>query len=217
MQRHKDVTGLRNKSFPHFDELAFIFGKDRATREGAEAPTDAVETIDVEETVGKEASEAYFSMNVGNNDDGMVNRVSLENFQESVFFNNTGNNKSSPSTGKRPTMQGETDVARKRQKIKKSNEIDEIVLKNMAKLGEVCEGAKEEIGKLATCFQHLADNAKWKMQIYDAIAAIEGLTDEDALKADAIISTDVDKTNFLFSIPDHMKKLYVQQLLNGSI
>ncbi|XVF78399.1 hypothetical protein PTKIN_Ptkin14bG0129000 [Pterospermum kingtungense] len=87
----------------------------------------------------------------------------------------------------------------------------------MAKLDEICEGAKEEIGKLASCFQHLADNAKRKMQVYDVIAAIEGLTDEDALKAIAIISTDTDKTNVLFSIPDRMKKLYVQQLLNGSM
>ncbi|XVF44950.1 hypothetical protein PTKIN_Ptkin02bG0164300 [Pterospermum kingtungense] len=114
LKGHKDAAGLGNKPFPHFDELALIFGKDRATGEGAEAPADAVETIDVEEAIGKEASEAYFSMHVGNNDDGMVNGVSLENFQESMFFNNTGNNESSPSTGKRPTMQGETDVARKR-------------------------------------------------------------------------------------------------------
>ena len=55
------------------------------------------------------------------------------------------------------------------------------------------------------------------MQVYDVIVAIEGLTDEDALKSGAIISTDVDKTNYFFSIPDRMKKLYVQGLLGGSM
>ena len=85
----------------------------------------------------------------------------------------------------------------------------------MAKLGEVCEGTNEEIGKLATCFQHLANNVKRKMQVYDVIATIEGLTYKDAFRVDAIISTDVDKTNYFFSISNHIKKFYVQGLLRG--
>ncbi|XVE86647.1 hypothetical protein DITRI_Ditri18aG0051500 [Diplodiscus trichospermus] len=179
---HKDVVGLR-KFFPHFDELAIIFGKDRVTEDGAEASTDAVENIEVEEAIAKASSEAYNAMNVGNDDDFLFNEVNLENFEDLVFFSNIGNTKSSTSATRRPTMQSE----------------------------------KEEISKLATCFQHLADNAKRKMQLYDVIAAIQGLTDEDALKAGAIISTDVDKTNYFFSISDRMKKLYVQGLLSGSI
>ena len=106
-------------------------------------------------------------------------------------------------------MQGESEVARKKQKTKKVNEKDETFFKNIAKLGEIYEGAKEEIGKLANCFQHLADNVKRKMQVYDVIAVIESLTNEDALKASAIISTDVDKTNchngFLLDLKDKTK------------
>ena len=55
------------------------------------------------------------------------------------------------------------------------------------------------------------------MQVYDVIVVIEGLTNEDALKAGAIISIDVNKTNYFFPIPDRMKKLYVQGLLAGSM
>ncbi|XVF48100.1 hypothetical protein PTKIN_Ptkin03bG0164400 [Pterospermum kingtungense] len=172
-----------------FVQLVLRMRLDRATGEGAEAtgegaevPGDAVENIQVEEATEKATSEAYDVMNNGENYDDYFD-VNLENVSESILFTNTGNSESSPSMGKRPTVQG----------------------------------AKEEIGKLASCFQHLADNAKRKMQVYDVIAAIEGLTDEDALKAIAIISADTDKTNVLFSIPDCMKKLYVQQLLNGSM
>ncbi|XVF58897.1 hypothetical protein PTKIN_Ptkin07bG0103000 [Pterospermum kingtungense] len=145
----------------------------------------------------------------------MFNDINLENFQESVFVNNTGNNESSPSIARMPTIDDETERAR--QKGKKSNVKDVTFVENMAKLGEVCEGAKQEISKLANCFQHLVDNAKKKMQVYDVIAAIESLTKEDALRAGAILATNVDKTNFLFSIPDDMKKAYVQGLLNGSM
>ncbi|XVE78958.1 hypothetical protein DITRI_Ditri14bG0020100 [Diplodiscus trichospermus] len=217
IDEHKDATGLRNKHFPHFDELAIIFGKDRATGDEVEVSAEAVENIEVEEAAVKAALEAYNAMNVGNDDDGLFNEVNLENFEDSVFFGNTGNAESSTGATRRPAMQSETNVVRKKRKIKKGNGTDDAFLKNMAKLGDVCEGAKEEIGKLATCFQHLVDNAKRKMQLYDVIVAIKGLTDENALKVGAIISTDIDKTNYFFSIPDRMKKLYVQGLLSGSI
>ncbi|XVF40553.1 hypothetical protein PTKIN_Ptkin01aG0122900 [Pterospermum kingtungense] len=172
LEGHKDAAGLRNKPFSHYDELGIIFGKDRAIKEGAEAAGDAVENIQVEEAIEKAASEAYDAMNNGENYDDYFD-VNLENVSESILFTNTGNSESSPSIGKRPTMQGEKDMARKRQKTKKSSEIDETFVKNMAKLGEICEGAKEEIGKLASCFQHLADNAKRKMQVYDVMLRLK--------------------------------------------
>ena len=34
---------MNNKPFPHFDDLVIIFGKDRATKEGAKTAADAVE------------------------------------------------------------------------------------------------------------------------------------------------------------------------------
>ncbi|KAF7812456.1 protein ANTAGONIST OF LIKE HETEROCHROMATIN PROTEIN 1-like [Senna tora] len=48
---HKNAIGLRNKEFPHFDDLTSIFGNDRATGVGAEPPADAVEEIEKEETL----------------------------------------------------------------------------------------------------------------------------------------------------------------------
>ncbi|XVF70030.1 hypothetical protein PTKIN_Ptkin11bG0128500 [Pterospermum kingtungense] len=216
LKEHKDAASLRNKPFPHYDELTIIFGKDRATGKGAEAPIDAVKNIEVEEATAKTALEAYNAMNSSEYED-MFNDVNLENFQESVFLNNTGNNESFPATTRMPTMDGETERARKNQKVTKGNVKDLTFVENMAKLGEVCEGAKQEISKLANCFQHLADNAKRKMQVYDVIAAIEGLSKEDALRVGAILATNVDKTNFLLSILDDMNKAYVQGLLNGSM
>ena len=40
---------MRNKPFPHFNDLAIVFGRDRATRAGAETPADAVEEVEMEE------------------------------------------------------------------------------------------------------------------------------------------------------------------------
>ena len=45
MPKHK---GYRNKPVPNFDRYGIVFGKDRATGEGAEGPADVVENIEVE-------------------------------------------------------------------------------------------------------------------------------------------------------------------------
>ena len=151
----KMLQGLRNKHFLDLDELAIIFGRDRATGEGVEAPVDAVENIEAEEATAKAASEAYNAINVSEDDEGFFNEVNLENIQESIPFSNIGNSDSSISAARRPKVQGESEMAKKKQKTKKGNETDETFFKNIAKLGEIYEGTKEEIGKLANCFQHL--------------------------------------------------------------
>lgn len=49
MQTHKDDVGLYSRSFPHYNQLAEIFGKDRANEKGAKSTADAVEELDREE------------------------------------------------------------------------------------------------------------------------------------------------------------------------
>ncbi|KAG6468192.1 hypothetical protein ZIOFF_072763 [Zingiber officinale] len=44
---HPAAIGLRNKEFPHLDDLMFVWGKDHATRAKAETPSDAVEEINL--------------------------------------------------------------------------------------------------------------------------------------------------------------------------
>ena len=49
LQGHPDAASLRNKPFPHYDDLAHVFGKDRATGFSAEGPSNMVQTVDREE------------------------------------------------------------------------------------------------------------------------------------------------------------------------
>ena len=48
MQQNKDAAGWRNKSFPIYDRLVNIFGKDRAIGKEAETPAEMVENMDQE-------------------------------------------------------------------------------------------------------------------------------------------------------------------------
>ncbi|KAK2995344.1 hypothetical protein RJ640_006564 [Escallonia rubra] len=53
IESHPEAKGLLNKPLFKYDQLGFIFGKDRATGKSAEAPGDAVEDLDREEgTIG---------------------------------------------------------------------------------------------------------------------------------------------------------------------
>ena len=39
------AVGLRNKLFPHYNELTLVFGKDRAIESAKENPTDMAQTV----------------------------------------------------------------------------------------------------------------------------------------------------------------------------
>nr|CAD1825800.1 unnamed protein product [Ananas comosus var. bracteatus] len=50
VKSHPNAVGLRGKSFPYFEELLIVFGKDRATGITTESPANAVANIKGEET-----------------------------------------------------------------------------------------------------------------------------------------------------------------------
>ncbi|XP_042019106.1 uncharacterized protein At2g29880-like [Salvia splendens] len=51
LKSHPDCTFMKNKSFPYFDQLSIVWGKDRAAGLHAEVPLDVVEELDREENV----------------------------------------------------------------------------------------------------------------------------------------------------------------------
>ncbi|XP_047948979.1 uncharacterized protein At2g29880-like [Salvia hispanica] len=51
LKSHPDCTFMKNKSFPYFDQLSIVWGKDRAAGLHAEVLVDVVEELDREENV----------------------------------------------------------------------------------------------------------------------------------------------------------------------
>ncbi|KAL7191531.1 hypothetical protein ACSBR2_023582 [Camellia fascicularis] len=49
---------MRNKPFPYHEDWLILFGKDRATGELAEGPTDSVTTMESEEATGEKGDES---------------------------------------------------------------------------------------------------------------------------------------------------------------
>ncbi|GFY86781.1 hypothetical protein Acr_05g0004200 [Actinidia rufa] len=57
-RREKDVRGMRNKSFPYYEDWLVLFGKDRATGDLAEGPADSVAAIETEEATKEQGPDS---------------------------------------------------------------------------------------------------------------------------------------------------------------
>ena len=64
-QGHPDAKGLRNKRFPHFDDLALVFGKDRASGDRAQHAIDATEELAKGQENQSPTNEAEIEKNAG--------------------------------------------------------------------------------------------------------------------------------------------------------
>ncbi|KAH7666093.1 Homeobox-like domain-containing protein [Dioscorea alata] len=162
---HKEAAGLRNKQFPYFDELAIIFGKEQATGDGAEFTSEYVEALERENptlAAAKSSFEAHEAMKNMVEDDYFGVDIELEN--ECSFISENACDESSNASCKRSKaqekMQGESSVPPKKQKKKGSTKdpTDDSFSKHIERFYDICDGAKQEIGKVVTYFQHLNAN-----------------------------------------------------------
>ncbi|WRX07824.1 Myb/SANT-like domain - like 1 [Theobroma cacao] len=184
---------------------------DRATGEGAESPTDAVENIETEEVAfvaTRVASEAFNALNVDEDENG----------DDDVSPAQATKSEGSTAVRRRTTEQGDREVSRKKTKSKSNgNNIGHAFQSSVDKIGEICQGAREGIDKLASCFQFMVEDARLKNRVIEIVQGVEGLTPEEIVKAGHIISSDMWKINYLFSLLEELQKIYVKALLSGSI
>uniref|UniRef100_A0A162AHN3 Uncharacterized protein n=1 Tax=Daucus carota subsp. sativus TaxID=79200 RepID=A0A162AHN3_DAUCS len=183
LKSHPNAKGLRNKSFPFYDELAQVFGKDRANGEGVESPADAVEEI-----ANDEESNLY--QQAGQQKDNLEDEVSPRNVQPT-------------DTGARGSKRIKTD----------SLEIVKELTFGLQKISNVMETEYENIAKLTSCFQHESDGANKRMMVNSELLKIEGLSPDQFIKAGRKIALDPLETDYFFSLPEDYRSTYVQALL----
>uniref|UniRef100_A0A2N9GU43 Uncharacterized protein n=1 Tax=Fagus sylvatica TaxID=28930 RepID=A0A2N9GU43_FAGSY len=198
---HPGAAGLRNKPFPHYDDLAHVFGKDRATGFSAEGPSDTAQTVDREEA--EENEDLYDTNDSLASTQGPPVAASLASTQGPPIARSSDN----PSGTS-------TSTSTKRKKGKKSDPVFMQLVDNLSNMGKVYEGATESMKKLAETFKHEADGADRRMKVHEElIFAGGGLTDEEIVKVGGIITADCNKTDYFFTLGGHFKKLYVYSLL----
>ena len=135
LQGHPGAAGLRNKSFPHYDDLAHVFGKDRATGFNAEGPSDTAQTVDREKA--EENEDLYDTNDSLASTQGPPVAASLASTQGPPIARSSDN----PSGTS-------TSTSTKRKKGKKSDLVFMQLVDNLSNMGKVYEGATESMKKL---------------------------------------------------------------------
>lgn len=201
VKSHPKAQGLYKKPFPHFDDLALVYGKDRATGIDAEDPGDAFEAID------KETEDVSFMGDDANMDEAPVDSVPETQLPQSPchYSTHTGNgvsngqNSASSARGKRKRTGG-------------TNSVVEQLVETMQSLGKVYEITKDNIGDLVGCFKH-EKGAERRMQVFEELKMIEGLTNMERVRVGSMITKDQNAVDYFFTIDPEFKVFYVQQVL----
>ncbi|CAN1147678.1 hypothetical protein LINPERHAP2_LOCUS16008 [Linum perenne] len=196
--RFPGAKGLNKKPFPYYDQLARIFGKDKAVGGESESPADAdnphvaaAVNIASEETVN--APSEQFVDAASAFDDEASQRVLESMINQGIDGRNmAATSKTSASTGtsKRP-----------RKEVVASGMIDEI-----AKLHPLLEKTASIIERMVNCICH-DDNIQFRRgDLYSELAAMDGLSHDQVVAASLALMKDDRAAQLFYQLPTEEDK-----------
>ncbi|EOY32393.1 Casein kinase I protein isoform 1 [Theobroma cacao] len=119
------------------------------------------------------ASEAFSVLNVDKDDNG----------DDDVSPAQATNSEGSTAARRRTIEQGDKEVSCKKTKTKSNGDnIVHAFQSSVDKIGEICQGAREGIDKLTSCFQFMAEDVRLKKRVAEIVHGVEGLTLEEIVK-----------------------------------
>ncbi|XVF56405.1 hypothetical protein PTKIN_Ptkin06aG0118000 [Pterospermum kingtungense] len=142
VKSYPSAKGMRNKGFPHFDDFVIIFGKDRATGQCAETPTDVVKANNRNE------EEEFKNANQEIDEEKEATSVAA---RDSQCHTNT-----TPTSDR---------VRIKRKRSRSSDGFDELV-DEIKKFGTTYEKTTEEISGITTFFKQEAHATERRANIF---------------------------------------------------
>ncbi|GAV82250.1 Myb_DNA-bind_3 domain-containing protein [Cephalotus follicularis] len=199
VKSHPHAKGLRRKPFPHYADFTIIWGKDRASGEGAETPADEAEEIE------KDFFEQIYSSGL-NGTEGSAN---IEDF---VHVADVGIGMSSPGVdwnGGNAGTEGEVAASDASTKSKKRSkvEVTKHLISNMDRMAD-------NISIIATAFQHESVSAGRMEKIMQEMLNMDGFTIEEIIKAAEVLISNPNKMVVFFNLPAQHRPNYVlSQLL----
>ncbi|XP_061364898.1 uncharacterized protein LOC133308301 [Gastrolobium bilobum] len=164
VKSHPNGKGLFNKPFPHYDQLGVVFGKDVASGQGAEGPTDTIHEMQRDGAMNAGSGIAfndYLDM-TGDYIPTPCGDTTMPDIpQEEVM---------PPS----PVSTATTTRGKKRQRSEDPLLVE--VVDVMKDLSHNYKKSNDSIDKLTSCFQHQADGSHRRMSIVTELEKFEELT-----------------------------------------
>ncbi|XP_074588588.1 uncharacterized protein LOC141844431 [Curcuma longa] len=198
VKSHPGAIGLRNKEFPHFDDLMCVWGKDRATGAGAETPADAVEEINL---CDEEAD--TFVHEIDEQGEG-------HEYEESVREEIRKSEMDTPDSSFCPSSKKQTI----KKKQKKSDDALGDMVGEMHRYITVVTEANEQLKGISTYFKKQSESSDRKMRIYDELMELPDLSEQEIMDVGEYILTDEHKIDNFFALPKAFKRNYVMKQLS---
>ncbi|KAG6483800.1 hypothetical protein ZIOFF_060500 [Zingiber officinale] len=169
VKSHPAAIGLRNKEFPHLDDLMFVWGKDRATGANAETPSDAVEEINLcdEETDMFEHEKDAHTECQKDEESDHVNQI--------IRKSETLDSSICPPNKKLTT---------RKRKGKADDAVDDLVGEIHKYVIAVTE-ANEEMKGISTYFKKQTESGDRKMKIYNELIELSEFSNEKLAETSA--------------------------------
>ena len=228
MQTHKDAKYLRNKEFPHLEQLRLVWGGDYATGAAAETPADAIENLekesyfDCDDEEDEEEEDEAMSQPLGEGATAPVQKDGGDNSTKAQAASGSASEAAKGKEGRPPTATQTGAAApafatkgKAVAKPKRKNN-DEDISDLRADLKEVVGAYKygnQRIDKIATYFEKETEGSDRRMKVYELLLKLEGLSNADLMEAAEYMLKDASKLDNLFAMPDEMRKEYVVKTL----
>ncbi|CAA0805727.1 Unknown protein [Striga hermonthica] len=189
---HPKVKSLCYKSWPYYADWVEIFGKDRATGEGALGFTEAVNDV-LHDTNVEVPSHILTEDTVPGQYD--YPQTNLDSFSAQAG--------ESSASGK----------SKRDGKRKRNVEAEDTIL---GLLSSVCQETNNCLSELSTRVGYQVDAKEQRIAVYDALKNISNLTTDERVGVARYLSKNVDEMELFFSLDDDAKRSMVQQILSGS-
>ncbi|KAF4373678.1 hypothetical protein G4B88_029628 [Cannabis sativa] len=191
LQSHKEAAPFKIKSFPWYDDLCAVFGKDRATGKHAETVTDVVEELEAEKE----------NTTLGEDDFSNANNVDEV---ESMSV-------SDATRGAQSHTQSDGSLKKKR-KAANHEELSNALTQSASILAEVIEKASIRLSKAIG-----EDLNEKHMQLGTELERTTTLTTAQRHKVARMIMQDNALVSYFFSVPNDEKDEWARLLIDGSL
>ena len=185
------MKGMRNKSFPYYEDWLVLFGKDRANGDLVKGPANSVAAIETEETIKKQEPESS------------VLQFSAANMES---MSATGGTSSAPSSSH----------ANSKKKGRTAEGISKGLADMVDAFGIMFENINNRMAEIAHRIGYAHDLSQQRRQVNAELSQLP-LDSNQRLRAATMIVQDAQRMDLFFSLSHDEKVEWVFMLLSGYI
>ncbi|KAL8482470.1 hypothetical protein ACS0TY_028589 [Phlomoides rotata] len=200
------ARGLKNKTFPFYQDWLDIFGNDHANGNDSQFYSDAVNEVNKHAAKKLNSSQGFEKLNSSQGFEQAGETLLHTEFTSPEFasFN-----------------QGESSSATKdKKKVLKRTQIDGLALQFIDTMGTISDKNDSRFGQIAESMGSIAqrigsefETGKKRGEVYDTLGLIESVTVESRVEVAEYLCNNSKDMDLFYSLPDDAKTVYVKRIM----